>query len=149
MAHISGHRIDNGLKKSERERLRLVKNNHTPAERVKLAAFAGAIGEHRLKQLNVGSHDNRRIPILTSESGVLIFAGSLFVNHTMMLNYVGFAEYVAQYARGLNNYAREWNSNNDSFFSMSKSMIYSPYHRGYGFAPSGGYCEVKEAGGEM
>ena len=66
------NRAQRGVQQVRRQRLRLVKHDHTVRQLVQMAAVAGTVRKKRLQKSHIGGHNTRRIPPLTEFADIFI-----------------------------------------------------------------------------
>ena len=141
-------RIEYRLQKFRRQQLRLIQHDHTVDEIMQLAATTGAGGEQRLKQLDIGGHDQRCIPVLCRQTATRSFA--VYIKVAMVFHDIIFAEDAAKHISGLLDDAGVGNGVDDAPLCVILRVMIGMFQRegqtGKCLAATGGHGKRKHAG---
>ena len=97
-----------------------IQHDHAVRQIVQLAATAGAAGKQRFKQLHIGGHNNRCIPVFRCQTALSIL--SIGVEIAVMFHHT-VAENVAVNIGGLLNNAGVGNGVNDALLTVLDGMF--------------------------
>ena len=128
-----------------RQKLRLIQNHHAVGDVVQLATARWSGGVKRFKELDVGSDDDGRIPVLTGNTA---FGGFVFrFEIAVMLDdrrRVDAVEHAAKYVGRLLNDAGVGYDIDDSPLTITFGVMQGKTERGQRFSAAGGHREREE-----
>ena len=148
--HQFPQRPQGGLEQFNGQGLRLIQHNHAIGDTVQLAAATGLAGKQGFKQLHIGGHDERRIPVLTAQTALIALPALIVrVKVAVMLQHQFLPqtrEYLAVFSRRLVDDAGKGNRHDNPAFVMLCGMTQGKIQARERFAAAGGHAQREETG---
>ena len=139
-----------GAEAGQGHHLGLIKNQYTARQVVQLAAFGGAVGIERFKELHGSGDNHRHIPVFCGLShGILLGGGGLAGVKEypgVVFQHIFFAQNVTEHLGRLFDDGGVWNDVDDTGEVVCSGMGQGKGQGGHGFPASSGDCQRKKSG---